>query len=129
LVIHPVQPNTLVVELPTKYVKDTFVGFVLPQITNEDPTCFFETLLEELKREDKKMKQTNFTERSFQEIFEAVKSTLKDKVAIASTDDFNEKPIYLFSGNNDIRLISSFLLKVLNSRTFAVKLLNTAEAA
>jgi hypothetical protein len=81
-------------ELPTKYVKDTFVGFVLPNEKKDEEdkkdgkSVFFETLIEELK--------TNVQEKSFQDIFEAVKEKLKDRVPIDSIDDFDEKPIHLF---------------------------------
>jgi hypothetical protein len=82
-------------ELPTEFVKNTFVGFVLPNKNNED--SFFETLTDELKKEQTKIKETTEKERSFQEIFEAVKVKLKDKLDIESLDDFGEIPIYLFS--------------------------------
>jgi hypothetical protein len=82
-------------ELPTKYVKDTFVGFVLPseKMDEEDKkdgkSVFFETLIEELK--------ANVQEKSFQEIFEAVKEKLKDRVPIGRIDDFDGKPIHFFN--------------------------------
>jgi hypothetical protein len=88
-------------ELPTKYVKDTFVGFVLPSEKKDEEgkkdgkSVFFETLIEELKKK--------VQEKSFQEIFEAVKEKLKDRVPIDSIDDFDGKPIHFF---NNKRLVN-----------------------
>jgi hypothetical protein len=82
-------------------VKNTFVGFVLSNKNNDN--SFFETLVEELKKEQTKIKETTEEERSFQEIFEAVKVKLKDKVGIDKLDDFGDKPIHLFNGNSDDR--------------------------
>jgi hypothetical protein len=96
-----VTPPKLFFELPTKYVKNTFVGFVLPNKKNEN--SFFESLVNELKDEQTKIKETNEKERSFQEIFEAVKENLEDKVEIETLNDFGEIPIYLFEGNNNER--------------------------
>jgi hypothetical protein len=100
----------MVVEMPTKYVKDTFVGFVRPNDANDannandDRTSFFETIIKELKEERKGIEEMNCKERSLQEIFESVKEKLKDKLAIDKVDDFGAKPIYLFNGNgNDER--------------------------
>jgi hypothetical protein len=93
-----VVPPEFFFELPTKFVKNTFVGFVLPNKNNDD--SFFETLVNELKDEQTKIKERKEKERSFQEIFEAVKVKLKDKVDVESLDDFGEIPIYLFNGNN-----------------------------
>ncbi len=89
------------IELPTDFVKDTFVGFVLPNKNNDE--SFFETLVEELEKEQTKLEETNEKERSFQEIFETVKVKLKEKVDIDSLDDFGEIPIYLFKGNSNKR--------------------------
>ncbi len=94
-----VPPPKLFFELPSDFVMDNFVGFVLPNKNNAD--SFFETLIDELKKEQTKLEETTEKERSFQEIFEAVKVKLKDKVDIDSLDDFGEIPIYLFKGNND----------------------------
>ncbi len=82
-------------------MKNTFVGFVLPNKNNDD--SFFETLVDELKDEQTKLEETKEKERSFQEIFEAVKVKLKDKVDVGRLDDFGEIPIYLFKGTNDDR--------------------------
>jgi hypothetical protein len=100
----------MVIEMPTKYVKDTFVGFVRPNDAydandannaNDDQTSFFETIIKELKEERKGIKERNCKERSLQEIFESVKEKLKDKLAIDKVDDFGAKPIYLFNGNGN----------------------------
>jgi hypothetical protein len=90
-----VTPPKFFFELPTELLKNTFVGFVLPNKNNED--CFFETIIDELKEEQKKVEERKEKERSFQQIFEAVKVKLKDKVDIESLDDFGETPIYLFN--------------------------------
>jgi hypothetical protein len=82
-------------ELPTKYVKDTFVGFVLPSEKKDEEdkkdgkSVFFETLIEELKK--------NVQEKSFQDIFEAVKEKLEGRFPIDSIDDFGGKPIHFFN--------------------------------
>ncbi len=105
--------------MPTKYVKDTFVGFVRPNDAyvandakdandatdaNDDQFSFFETLIKVLKEEQKGIEETYCKERSLHEIFESVKEKLKDKLAIDKVDDFGAKPIYLFNGNgNDER--------------------------
>jgi hypothetical protein len=92
LIFVSANPPKLIFELPTKNIKNTFVGFVLPneKDKNDGKSGFFETLIEELKK--------NVEEKSFQEIFEAVKEKLKDqKVAIDRIDDFGQTPIYLFN--------------------------------
>ena len=113
-------------DLPTKVVKNTFVGFVLPSENNED--CFFETLIAELKREHDNVLEMNCKQRSFQEIFQAVKDELKGRVEIDKIDDFGENPNYLFNNNRLVTI--SILVKKLSLGVslcldcFSIKTLN-----
>ncbi len=100
LIFLSVTPPKLFFELPTEFVKNTFVGFVLPNKRND--VCFFKTLVDELKKEQTKVKEMKGQRRSFQQIFETVKTTLlKDNVGIDHIDDFDGKPIYLFGENSE----------------------------
>jgi hypothetical protein len=90
----------MVFDLPPPPVENIFVGYVIPNEQNEDPTCFFETLVEEMEREQKKVLGTNHKEKSFQEIFEMVTKYLRDKTEIYKIDNCGKKPIYLFNRNN-----------------------------
>jgi hypothetical protein len=105
-----VTPPTLYFDLPTKVVKNTFVGFVLPNENNED--CFFETLIAELKREHDNVLEMSCKQRSFQEIFQAVKEQLKGRVEIDKIDDFGGNPIYLFNNKRLVKI--SILVKKLS---------------
>ena len=87
----------MVFDLPPPPVENIFVGYVIPNQQNEDPTRFFETLVEEMEREQKKVEETNHKEKSFQEIFEMVTENLKGKVSISKIDTCGQKPIYLFN--------------------------------
>ncbi len=87
----------MVFDLPPPPVENIFVGYVIPNKQNEDPTCFFETLVEEMEREQKKVQETNSKEKSFQEIFETVTKYLRDKAEIYKIDNCGKKPIYLFN--------------------------------
>ncbi len=82
---------------PFPPVENIFVGYVLPNKQNDDPTRFFETLVEEMEREHIKVQETNHKETSFQEIFEKVTEKLKGKVSISKIDTRGQKPIYLFN--------------------------------
>jgi hypothetical protein len=84
---------------PSPPVENTFVGCVIPNQQNENPTRFFETLVEEMEKEQKKVQETNIKEKSFQEIFEAVTEKLKGKVSVNNIDNCGQKPIYLFNRN------------------------------
>jgi hypothetical protein len=84
---------------PSPPVENIFVGYVIPHENNEDPTCFFETLVEEMEQEQKKVQETTYKEKSFQQIFEMVIEKLKGKVSIFKIDDCGSKPIYLFNRN------------------------------
>jgi hypothetical protein len=80
---------------PFPPVENIFVGYVLPNKQNDDPTLFFETLVEKMEKEQKQ--GTNHKEKSFQEIFEMVTENLKGKVSISKIDTCGQKPIYLFN--------------------------------
>ncbi len=103
---------------PLPPVENIFVGYVMPHKNNEDPTCFFETLVEEMEQEQKKVQKTNIKEKSFQEIFETVAKKLKGKVSIHKKGDCGQKPIYLFNKNvekddeKDRLIFSSYFLHV-----------------
>ncbi len=90
----------MVFGLPPSPVENIFVGYVLPNEQNDDPTCFFETLVEEMEQEQKKVQETTYKEKSFQEIFEDVTEKLKGKVSIYKIDDCGQKPIFLFNRND-----------------------------
>ncbi len=82
---------------PFPPVENIFVGYVMPNEQNEDPTRFFETLVEEMEQEQKKVQETTYKEKSFQEIFEDVTEKLKGKVSISKIDTCGQKPIFLFN--------------------------------
>jgi hypothetical protein len=86
----------MVFGLPPSPVENIFVGYVMPHKNNEDPTCFLETLVDEMEREQKKVQDPNHKEKSFQGIFETVNKKLKGKVSISKIDNCGQKPIYLF---------------------------------
>jgi hypothetical protein len=44
-------------ELPTEFVKNTFVGFVLPSENNTKGISFFETLVDELQKEKERVEK------------------------------------------------------------------------
>jgi hypothetical protein len=87
----------MVLGLPPPPVENIFVGYVMPNEQNEDPTRFFETLVEEMEQEQKKVQETTYKEKSFQEIFEDVTEKLKGKVSISKIDTCGQKPIFLFN--------------------------------
>ena len=79
-------PPKLYFELPTKYMKNTFVGFVVSDPDKKDKTSvFFETIFETLQKNIHK---------SFQEIFNIVKKELDGQLHIDSINDCEEIPIY-----------------------------------
>ncbi len=86
---------------PSPPVENIFVGYVIPNQQNEDPTRFFETLVEEMEQEQKKVQEPNNKKKSFQEIFESVNEKLKGKAAIYKIDKCGQNPIYLFNANDE----------------------------
>ncbi len=87
----------MVFDLPPPPVENIFVGYVIPNQQNEDPTCFFEALIEEMEREQKKVQETTYKEKSFQQIFEMVTEKLEGIASIYKIDNCGDTPIYLFN--------------------------------